>query len=393
VPESGTAPRKVALAACAGYGPGLDEALRALLAHLGGIGAFVRPGQSVLVKPNLLTDKEPERAVTTHPAVVRALVRLVRQAGGKPLVADSPNSVAKLTKVWEASGFRRMCAEEDVPLLNLEQAGSVAFEKDGCRFSIARPVLDADVIINVPKVKTHVLMTLTAAVKNMYGAVPGYQKTQLHRDHPTVAAFGRLLAAVYRTARPHLSIADGIRGMSGDGPSAGEPVQLGFLAASADAVALDLTLCRILRIEPSAVAYLAVLTDGRLDDPVEIAGETVARVAPASFRTPGAVLPRLIPSAVVRLIRPLVWIRPAFSDRCVGCGRCVRACPAQALRLPAQAPGGANDRPEERRGRVRPELAASACIGCCCCHEVCPENAVSMRPSPLLSIMRRGKPL
>ncbi len=366
----------VSLVRCASYTAGVREALEKLLSELGGIGRFVQAGQRVLIKPNLLTERAPHEAVTTHPVVVRALVGMLKDAGATPCIADSPASTVKLERVWEKTGFRALCDEEDVPLVNLEKAGSRHFDVDGCSFCIARPVLEADVVINVPKVKSHVLTTLTAAVKNMYGVIPGYHKTQLHKTHPRPADFGKLMAAVYRHVRPHLSIADGIVGMEGDGPSGGEPKTLGFLAASADAVALDLTLCRLLGIAPKAVPYLEHLREKGVHDAIDVRGAALRDVAPRAFRTPSTLRVRLIPRPLVRFLAPHLWIRPVFCESCVSCGQCVEACPASALCM--------------RKGE-QPELTAQACIGCCCCHEVCPAKAVRMTMSPLLNFVRRGR--
>lgn len=366
----------VSLVRCASYTADVRGAIEKLLSELGGIGRFVQAGQSVLIKPNLLTERAPHEAVTTHPVVVQALIGMVKDVGAYPFVADSPASAVKLERVWEKTGFRALCDEERVPLVNLEKAGSKRFDIEGCSFCIARPVLEADVIINVPKVKSHVLTSLTAAVKNMYGTVPGYHKTQLHKSYPRPDDFGRLMAAVFRHARPHLSIADGIVGMEGDGPSGGEPKTLGFLAASADAVALDLVLCSILNIAPAAVPYLRHLREQGVHDTIDVRGAAPRDVAPRAFRVPSTLKVRLIPRPLVRLLDPYLWIRPAFSEECVSCGQCVEACPASALCV--------------RKGEP-PELSAKACIGCCCCHEVCPAKAVSMTMSPLLNFARRGK--
>lgn len=367
----------VAIVRCPDYAGDLRQRLEELLGHLGGLPAFVRPGQSVLIKPNLLTDRAPDAAVTTHPEVVRAILRMVKEAGGRPSVADSPGNAVKLETVWEKTGYRALCEAEGVPLLNLEKAGSRRFERDGCTFTIAVPVLEADVVISVPKVKTHVLTILTAAMKNLYGTVPGFQKAMFHKSYPTPDEFGRLLAAIYETHPPALNIADGIVGMDGDGPGAGRPVPFGFLAASADGVAMDLVMCRVLGIDPRSVPYLTGYLKGAAAREIELRGEP-----PESFRRPDTKLPgtlraRLIPRPLVRLLAPCIWIRPAFDEKCVKCGRCVKACPVSALSL-------ANDRPA-------PALNAAACIGCCCCHEMCPEKAITMRMSPFLNFVRRGK--
>jgi len=364
----------VALAKCSTYGPGLRKSFEKLLGGLGGIGAFVQPGQKVLLKPNLLSDRLPAQAVTTHPEVVRALIRIVRDRGASPVVGDSPASAVKLERVWQQTGLANLCEREDVPLLNFESAGSVRFERSGYSFNVARPVVEADVVINIPKVKTHVLTTLTGAVKNMYGVLPGYQKAHFHKMLPTPSDIAGLMLEICSVVPPALSVADGIVGMQGDGPSNGTPIELGFIAASADPEALDLVLCKVLDVRPRAVPYLRNFLDSR-HEPIEVVGAALEDVTVKGFRTPGTLRARLIPGALVKLLGPLFWIRPAVSERCTACGRCVKACPVDALRLPD--------------GADRPKLLPDSCIGCCCCHEICPAGAVSMVQSHLLRLIRK----
>jgi uncharacterized protein (DUF362 family)/Pyruvate/2-oxoacid:ferredoxin oxidoreductase delta subunit len=364
--------KKVAVARCAGYGDAsvLADAVERAFAL-----AEWAPGLSgkrVLLKPNLLTDRRPEQAVTTHPEVVRQAIRWLRRRGAEVAVGDSPASTANLKNVWRLSGVEAVCAEERAPLLSLEQAGVRAFEADGFSFSVAQPVLDADIVLNLPKVKSHSLTLLTAAVKNIYGVLPGYSKTLNHRRYAKVATFGRLVAAIWKVLPPSVTLADGIVGMEGQGPANGQPVPLGFLAASECPFALDRALCEVLRIDARRVPYLV---DG-LGCGYSRVGDEVAVDA---FETPsGAHILNLLPQGLVDVLGRLVWVRPAFSEAvCVGCGKCEAACPAHAVALSAQT--------------RRPVLKNSACISCSCCHEVCPADAIRMTQSRILRMVKAFK--
>jgi uncharacterized protein (DUF362 family)/NAD-dependent dihydropyrimidine dehydrogenase PreA subunit len=371
----------VALTRCHDYSPeAVQMAVDRVLDDIGGMGSIVSPGKSVLLKPNMLTDREPECAVTTHPEIVRALIRTVRKHGGRPVVADSPANVTKIERVWERTGFRSLCEQENVPLINLEKSGSTVVSVGSVSFTVAQPVLDADVLISIPKVKTHMLTIFTGAVKNLYGTIPGFQKTTLHKLYPKPADFGKLLAVIYERLKPHLAVADAIVGMDGEGPSGGNPVKLGLVAASRDSVALDAVFCHLLQINIRAVPYFRPLAKAALGETdwtrINVVGARMDEGSPVKFRVPSSLPGRLIAGPLLQLFQPLLWIRPYFVDRCVSCGRCVKACPVNALRI---------------ENKSRPILDAGKCIGCCCCHEVCPEQAVEMRLSPFLSFIRRGR--
>lgn len=357
----------VAFTPCQDYGATLAPALEALVTHLGGWGALVKPGQKVLIKPNLLADATPDQAVTTHPEVVRQVIRSLKAAGAIVQVGDSPASAMNVEQVWKTTGMAEVCAAEQVPLLMFERGGTRQLSRDGHVFAIANAVMEADLIVNLPKVKTHSLTTLTAAVKNFYGVLPGYQKAQLHKAYPKPQNFCHMLRALHAVMPPSISIADGILGMQGEGPANGTPVTLGFLAASTSAVALDLAICQALQINPRRVPYLSETPDA----PFELRGE-MPSIGKLDIPSGSGHMLQLVPAPLLRLLMPLVWVRPGFNEKCVYCGRCATACPNKALTVP--------------RGK-HPVLTPRRCIACCCCHEVCPAHAIRMRRSPLLRLL------
>lgn len=354
----------MSVVACRAYDEAVPAALERLLEQLGGWDRFLRPGLRVLVKPNLLTDRPPEDAATTHPVVLTAVLRRLKAAGCRVSVGDSPVSAVQLAAVWERTGVGRVCREEGVPLLRFEGRPTCEVRADGHCFHIASEVLEADLLVSLPKVKTHTFTTLTAAVKNLYGTLPGYQKARLHKETPHPDAFGRMLRALLSAMPSTLHIADAVVGMEGDGPSNGKPVQLGFLAASTDAVALDIALCQALRIPLRRVPYLD--DHASCAAAIEWRGPSLAALAIPDVDVPGVSRLHTVPLWLVRLCGRWIWVRPSINDACVACGRCVKACPVAALSL---------------RGRDRPLLDPRRCIGCCCCHETCPVHAIDMRQS------------
>ena len=209
-----------------------EEVLRGLrrsIDLLGGIETFVKRGDRVLLKPNLLYGKPPEKAVTTHPSVVRGMIEIVREAGGVPSIGDSPG-MESLRKAAEKAGIKRVADETGCSLVEFDRP-IVPPDRKGKWFKqleIDRSVLEADVIINLPKWKTHGQMLLTLGVKNLFGCIPGPRKALWHlKAGQDQERFARMLIDVYLTVRPALTLLDGIVGMDGNGPGSGRPVPLG----------------------------------------------------------------------------------------------------------------------------------------------------------------------
>lgn len=359
------------------------EAVRAaivrLLEPLGGMGGFVRPGERVLLKPNLLAAKSPEKAVTTHPVVVGAVAGLVREAGGVPLVGDSPG-VGGGRRVAEKSGILQVIEETGAEFVEFTEpvaaAGSGMFK----RFELARPYLEADRVINLPKLKTHEMMTMTCAVKNLFGAVVGPAKAAWHlKAGADRELFARMLLEIYLLRRPDLTIVDAVTAMEGDGPGSGDPRDVGLLLAGSNAVAVDVVAAEIAGI-PKKLLYVERMAERLSLDGADRAAIRTAGVPLEEARTAGFRLPHIsdvqfgLPPFLKNRLRHYLTTRPcANPEKCRLCAVCVEACPPRAI--------------EVREGRL--VFDYHRCIRCFCCRELCPDGALDVREGMLLKVVRK----
>ncbi len=347
---------------------------------LGGITTFVSRNDRVLIKPNLLVAKSPDRAALTHPALLEAAIRLVLEAGAKPLVGDSP-ALGSAASCAEKGGFGPVLKKYGVPLLKCEKT-AVVKNPDGAfkTFEVAQDALEVDRIINLPKLKTHGQMIMTMAVKNTFGLVPGVRKTQWHfRIGNNPAHFARMLVDLHYRMAPVLSIMDGITAMQGNGPGSGDPVDLGLIIAGTDASAIDTVSCQIVGLDPMLLYTLEQARKAGLGvteiSAITVRGVPVKDVSVTGFRfPPTGPLISAIPAAFTRAARRILTPRPVIiPDLCIECGRCEKICPARAISGPPHA---------KRRAAMPPgrmTIDYTACIRCFCCQEICPEGAVSIR--------------
>ncbi len=359
----------------------VDDAVEGLFRQLPAA-VLLAPGKKVLLKPNLLSGTAPEKAVTTHPAVVAAVIRAVKRRGvaaADITVADSPGGphASGLVKAaWKASGIAAVCAEEGVQLYTGTVSGE-APKAEGAkrRFTLLEPVLAADVIIDLPKCKTHMMTGLSAATKNLFGCIPGLQKAEWHMRCPKKEDFGDMLIDLLLTVKPSFAVLDGVVGHEGNGPSGGSPRPLGFLAAAEDMLSMDLALCRMLGLAPESVPYLAAAQKRGLCpaafDPALAAGETALFAPVENFRLPDSWRKMNFSDSAPRAVRwavPAVekWVapRPQIAPaRCIGCGRCAEICPQHTIEL------------KNKKAHIKPK----DCIRCFCCHEVCPVQAIDTK--------------
>lgn len=336
-------------------------------------------GKRVLLKPNLLAKHAPEKAVTTHPAVVRAVIRAVRRRGAASItVADSPGGIytpALMRSIYKVSGLTDVCREEGAALYtDCKSRETAAKGKLVKQFTLIEPVLDCDVLINLPKLKTHMMTGLSAATKNLFGCIPGLQKAEWHMRFPDKERFGQMLIDLLCTVKPGFAVLDGILAQEGDGPAGGTPRPVGILAAAEDHLQMDLALCRMLGIRPPDVPYLGAairrgLCPSDFDMTLAKGQAELCRPIPG-YRLPsswGSVdfadkAPRAVRWAVPAVERFLAP-RPVINkSRCIGCGKCAEICPQHTITV-------------QEKAHIHP----SKCIRCFCCHEMCPVKAIDTR--------------
>ncbi|CCO08537.1 DUF362 domain-containing protein [Desulforamulus hydrothermalis] len=368
MPEHAT----VAVAHCTGYELSqVSRSLDKLLQHLGGMPGFVKPGQVVAVKPNLIAKKKPEEAATTHPALVEAVVRMVQQAGGRPFIIDSPGGPASqglLQAVYRATGMAAVARRTgcDLCLDTTEMTLAHPAGRAVKQLTVLKALAEADLIIGLPKLKTHCMTLYTGAVKLMYGAVPGLKKAQYHFNMQRLEQFSHLLIDINTLLPSCLTIMDAVVGMEGDGPTAGSPRQVGLLLASPSPYALDFVGAGLIGLKPTELPFIRLSMERRLCPPpggINLVGEALPVLVPP-FRLPAhRQVDFNVPGPLKGLLRKL-QPRPVFSpELCIGCGECRRCCPAEAIQMV--------------EGLPRVKLAE--CIRCFCCQELCPRRAVSVQ--------------
>ncbi|MFB2918914.1 MULTISPECIES: DUF362 domain-containing protein [Aerosakkonema] len=235
----------------------LRSSLETLLEPLGGITSFVKPGDRVLLKPNLLTGSRPTKECVTRPELVYCVAQMVQAVGGKPFLGDGP-AFGSAMGVAKANGYLPLINELNLPIVEFHGQRYETVSTQFNHLLLSKEAMDADVVINLPKLKSHVQLTMTMGVKNLFGCVPGKMKAWWHMEAGKDAnRFGEMLVETARAIDPDLTILDGIIGHEGNGPSGGEPRYLGLLAASRDVFALDRAILEILNVDPSLVPTAA----------------------------------------------------------------------------------------------------------------------------------------
>jgi uncharacterized protein (DUF362 family)/Pyruvate/2-oxoacid:ferredoxin oxidoreductase delta subunit len=336
-------------------------------------GDKIKPGNHVLIKPNMLCAAQPEDAVITHPLIVKAAAEYVLQKGARPYVSDSP-ALGSFEHILKVNGTKNALDGLNVPCFPFKGTRKVDIGKPYGSIDIAQDALEADVIINLPKLKTHSQMLLTLGVKNMFGCITGFKKSQWHmRAGVDKMAFARLLVAIYQAVLPTVSILDGILALEGEGPGKrGKPREIGILMGSCNAFALDMAVCKMIGINYESVPVLKIAAADNLTASSEING-VLPQVRNFQLPDTEEVVfgPRILQNFLRRHTLPL----PICDERlCQFCTKCWTICPAQAI-LP--------------REEKRIEFEYGKCIRCYCCIEICTHGALHSKETAGGKLMRR----
>jgi len=324
-------------------------------------------GKKVVIKPNVLRMSTPDEHIVTHPAVLRAVIAKVVQLKPQEIVVgDNPGlfSYGDNEKAFEKTGLMEAAGEYYRNLGDSPQP--IAFQADlMAKVGISREILDADIVISLPKFKTHGLTVMTGAIKNSYGFLPGAQKARLHRIAGTPERFHELIAEVFHLRVPDLFIMDAVVGMEGNGPASPDLREIGQILAADNAVALDGVVARMMGLDPGRLRFLTKARELGLGDfdehEIRIDGEL--RVVP-DFKLPPLGGEAIACDATVQeIIKGKTRVRPAADpDLCTACGLCGEHCPVAAITME-------ND---------LPVADAETCITCFCCQEICPEKAMTL---------------
>lgn len=377
----------VVIVPCADYSE--DEtrpALERALAPLGGLG-WVKPGMKIAIKVNLVTAAKPEKAVTTHPGLLCALVRMLAERGADVVVGDSPGGLfnaAHLNRVYTAAGMKAVEQAGGRLNQNFQERQAQYPEGTVCRqFKYTAYLGDADAIIDLCKLKTHGMMAMTCGAKNMFGAVPGTMKPEYHFRYPDPRDFARMIVDLDEYFKPRLTIVDAVDCMEGNGPTGGTPRHMGVLLTSESPHKADLVCASLIGLKREEVPTLeAALERGLIPASVEelvVEGDSAAFAIPDFLRitTGNSHLfqgdgTSLLKKVKGKVMRWALTQRPAVKKaECVGCGLCRDVCPAKAITMV----------------KKKPSIDRRACIRCFCCQEFCPKSAMKVRRTAIAKLL------
>lgn len=371
---------RVALIKCDNYDyEAVEDAVGRGLNLLGGISSFVKEGERILIKPNVLIGSNPEKCVCTHPAVFKAVGTILKETKADLLYGDS-SAFGGSTFNLRIGNLKQVADELGIRLANFRNGKYLTYDKAllNKKFYIANGVLEADGLISLPKLKTHGLTRITGAVKNQFGCIPGLRKTQFHVKMADPFDFASMLVDLNTLIRPRLYIMDGIIAMEGNGPRSGNAKKLGVLLFSDDPVAVDSIACKIINLNPE---YVPTSMPGEMAGlgtyhyaNIKLLGDDIESVIDKNFNVIRKPVMSISAGRSRKLIRNRICAKPAINKTiCTNCGTCVTHCPSKPKAVDWHK--GDKDKP--------PTFKYEHCIRCYCCQELCPEGAITLH-EPIL---------
>ncbi|MBQ8248604.1 MAG: DUF362 domain-containing protein [Clostridia bacterium] len=370
----------------------IENLLRCQLNKLGVKDMF--NDKRVVIKPNMVMKKSPEAAATTHPAVLEAVIRILKETAAEIIIAESPGGLytaQTLSAAYKGCGLYEVAEKYGVKL-NFDTSSknvNAPLAKTSKMFDIISPILDSDVIVNLAKLKSHSLTGYSGAVKNYFGTVPGVTKFEMHARFPDYNDFSSMLVdlcEMLHSEKKTFNILDGILAMEGNGPTGGEPRKLGCLLSGVNPFTVDIVGTSIIKAEG-----IIMLEEGvrrgycpeKAEDVTLICDETVGDFTVDDFAKPdtkrkgGSSLLAKLPTMFGGRLNSWLQPRPVINKKlCVGCGECERSCPKHTIEIRKNS-----------NGKKQAYIIDEACIKCYCCQELCPFKAVKIKKNPIIKLI------